>query len=181
MMKIVTLALQAAAVGGGALGGLWLKTIPASEPVEAAGPGEDTGAENKKPGKSTKGEPGKRAKDAHGSAETTAEGDYGYVKFSRQFIVPVVQTNSVGALVVLDLNLEVSASAAESAYAREPKVRDALLSTLLLLSSEGAFNSNFTRPPNLEAIRASLLSSARAVLGEDVHDILILSVSKQDI
>ncbi|MFL4469476.1 hypothetical protein ACERZ8_06190 [Tateyamaria armeniaca] len=47
-----------------------------------------------------------------------------YVKMNNQFVVPVVRGESVQALVVLSLSLEVPAGQKDAIYSREPKLRD---------------------------------------------------------
>ena len=115
----------------------------------------------------------------HGKAD--AGGETGFMKFSRQFIVPVVTRSNVSALVILDINLELDPSATENAYAREPKVRDALLKTLLQLSNEGAFGDGLLEEENLGEIRERLQASAKTVLGDEVIGVLILNVARQDV
>ena len=181
MIKIVSFILQLLGVVGGVFLGLSLKSSP---PADAHGV-EDMMAEagdakdDKEDDKAKGDKKDKKGEDGEDGAYEDGASDHVFVKFGRQFIVPVVQTNGANALVVLDINLEVSSSAADTAYAQEPKVRDALLSTLLELSTEGAFNAGFTNQANLEAIRARLLASARTVLNEDVHQVLILSIARQ--
>ncbi|NOX94412.1 MAG: hypothetical protein GXP04_04755 [Alphaproteobacteria bacterium] len=102
------------------------------------------------------------------------------MKFSRQFIVPVIRTNNVNALVVIDINIELLANATEKAYTREPKIRDALLSALLRLSNEGAFGDQLLNQQNIEHIREQLLTAAQSILGDSATDILILSIARQD-
>lgn len=181
MIKIASFILQLLGVVGGVFLGLSLKSGPPADAHEVedvmaeagdakAGKEDDKAKDDKKDEKDEGGD--------HGEYDDGA-GDHVFVKFGRQFIVPVVQTNGANALVVLDINLEVSSSAADAAYAQEPKVRDALLSTLLELSTEGAFNAGFTNQANLEAVRARLLASSRTVLNEDVHQVLILSIARQ--
>lgn len=183
MIKIISLLLQVAGVCGGVYLGLMLKggapdeSAPLSEnatPAEASANQAKTAdkkADSKKKDKKKDGKNGKNGEN----------GSLAFVKFSRQFIVPVVQSNGVNALVMLDINLEVTPSSTEVAYAQEPKVRDALLSTLLQLSTEGAFNARFTDQGNMDAIRARLLEAAQTVLHEDVHQVLILSIARQNI
>lgn len=178
MIKIASFILQLLGVVGGVFLGLSLKSGPPADAHEV----EDVMAEagDAKAGKEDdKAKDDKKDEKDEGGEYDDGAGDHVFVKFGRQFIVPVVQTNGANALVVLDINLEVSSSAADAAYAQEPKVRDALLSTLLELSTEGAFNAGFTNQANLEAIRGRLLASSRTVLNEDVHQVLILSIARQ--
>lgn len=181
MIKIVSLLLQVVGVGAGVYLGLWLKA--GSPDALNAGSEESTQTTEKTKAADAKADEKKennKKKDGHGE-DSGDNGDLAFMKFSRQFIVPVVQLNGVNALVMLDINLEVSPSATDIAYAQEPKVRDALLSTLLQLSTEGAFNARFTDQGNMDAVRGRLLQAAKTVLHEDVHEVLILSIARQNI
>lgn len=113
-----------------------------------------------------------------GGSENAA---YGYLKFSRQFVVPVVDATGVGALVVMDINIEVPPDVTESVYLQEPKLRDAMLNTLLSLSNKGAFNGRLLEPANIDTVRARLLEAAQSVIGEDAQGVLILSIARQDV
>ena len=184
MIKIVSFLLQLVGVAGGVFLGLSLKGGAPATPHDVEGVMEETGdAASEKKTKDDKkdkdGKKDKKAKDDNHGEEDKSNSNHVFVKFSRQFIVPVIQPDGANSLVMLDINLEVSSSASETAYAQEPKVRDALLSTLLELSTEGAFNAGFTDQSNLEDMRARLLASAREVLNEDVHEVLILSLARQ--
>ena len=175
MIKIISLLLQAAGVSAGVFVALMLKNGQADSHAAPA-----AGAEQGEAGEGSKGEKKKDSGKKKGG-DYGDSGEYGFVKFGRQFIVPVVKPDGVNALVVLDINLEVPTDVTETVYAREPKVRDALLSTLLRLSSEGAFNARFTTAENMDQIRGELLEAARAVLGDDVHEVLILSIARQNV
>lgn len=185
MIKIISIVIQVIAVAGGASLGLWLKS---SQPESAASKDESAHAEaiaatGKDDGtKEHKSDKKKKSKSGHGEEEPADSGSgYGFVKFGRQFIVPVVQGSAVTSLVVLDINLEVVSSATESAYSQEPKLRDSVLGALLQLSNEGAFNEQLIEHDNIDRLRARLLEAVRAVIGDDVNDVLILSVARQDL
>lgn len=181
MIKIVSFILQLLGVVGGVFLGLSLKSGPPADAHGVEGMMAEAGdaKAGKKDEKAKDDKKDKKDEDGDHSDDDDGANDHVFIRFSRQFIVPVVQADGANALVVLDINLEVSPAASDTAYAQEPKVRDALLSTLLELSTEGAFNAGFTNQANLEAIRSRLLTSARTVLNEDVHEVLILSIARQ--
>lgn len=198
MLKYLTLLLQLLAVVGGAAGGLWLKsaTAPAAEPARAqdeAKPAADDheSAEGKKAEAKPKAvdakTEGKRAGDkkagGHGGGHGEAEADaaYGFMKFSRQFVVPVIGDDGVRALVLLDINIEVPPAVTEFVYTQEPKLRDALLASLLQLSNSGAFDEHILERANMELVRSELLRAARSVIGEDAQNILILNIARQEV
>lgn len=182
MIKAIAIAIQAIAVAGGAYVGVTLSSGSSSAPEEKA----EKSAEKEKKEEKKKAKKDKKDKKAKGDkngddyggdgAETTS-----FLKFSRQFVVPVVSRDNVSALVILDISLELDPAATESAYSREPKVRDAILKSLLQLSNEGAFGDGLLEEENLNDIRARLQAAARTILGEDLVGVLILNVARQDI
>ncbi len=188
MIKVIAIAIQAIAVAGGAFVGVTLSSgslNPSHEPTDngADKHGDDHGEKSDaKPKKEKEKKKKSKKDDKHGGGHDKEGGETtGFMKFSRQFVVPIVSRNNVAALVIMDINLELDPSATENAYSREPKVRDALLKTLLQLSNEGAFGGGLLEQENLDEIRARLLASAKTVLGEDVVGVLILNVARQDV
>jgi len=210
MLKFLPYVLQAIFVVGGLSLGLWLKSgglpsAPKEKPAAhaeakadghgakeaSAGHGatsekktEKKKAEKKKKdshGGSSKGGHGESSKGGHGGKGGESGSPLGYLKFSRQFVVPVIAKSGVRSLVVMDINIEVPPDVTETAYLSEPKLRDSMLSVLLDLSNRGAFNEVMLDPANQENIRAELLDAARSVIGPDALSILILSIARQDV
>lgn len=103
-----------------------------------------------------------------------------YVKLNNQFIVPVVEGGRVASMVVLSLSLEVAAGKSEMIYAREPKLRDALLQVLFDHANTGGFRGSFTDGSNLIQLRQALREQAIAVVGPEVRDLLITDIARQD-
>lgn len=186
-MKIVSIVLQLIGVVAGVFLGLSMKSSGGQDGAGGSSAHAEEkhddghGKKEKKKGKKKDKKGGKShgKKDGHGSGEEDAA--YGFLKFSRQFIVPVVQADHVQSLVILDINLEVDPSATERAYSQEPKVRDALLRALFTLSNEGAFSGGFVDEENMEKVRTSLLTAAHGIIGDDVTEVLILNVARQDL
>lgn len=188
MIKIIAIVLQLIGVCAGVFIGFKLKYPDTGDSAVHSEGGDDHGDDHADDKKKKKKKKKSKKKDDHGKSDdhgddhSAAESNgAGFLKFSRQFIVPVLNQSGVNSLIVLDLNLELPPNVAETAYSREPKIRDALLSTLLVLSTEGAFNDNLLAPENLDMIRARLLESARSVLGDDVIQVLIVSIAKQNL
>ena len=117
------------------------------------------------------------AKDGHGSG-AGAGGDY--VKLPNQFVVPVIEGGRTEALVVLSLGLDVAPGVREAAFAQEPKLRDALLRVMFDHANAGGFSGGFTAGEPLERLRAALRERARALLGPELRDVLILDIARQD-
>jgi hypothetical protein len=202
MLKYLPYAIQGLAMIGGVAGGLWMKSAmtpsapeesPAHEEADAHAAAsdhataDDHGAKPKEGKKDSKKDAKKRDKKADkgghggGHGEGGDESAYGFMKFSRQFVVPVLGEAGVTSLIVLDLNIEVPSSETETIYQQEPKLRDSMLATLLSLSNTGAFSSELLEQGNLDTIRAQLLQSARAVIGESAQNVLILNITRQDV
>lgn len=121
----------------------------------------------------------------HAAPEAPAEGDEEsvneYVKLKNQFVVPVVESGRVAAMVVLNLNLEVRAGTQEDAFAQEPKIRDAFLQVLFDHANIGGFAGNFTSSSNMRVLRGDLRHAAEEILGERLVDVLIIDIVRQDI
>lgn len=209
MPKLVALILVLLGAAGGGAGGYFAKQMLAGDDSSSEG-GHDTSAEevddghgakkdsgDHKPAKKETASKGHGEKKSHGEAKSdhgksksghgendTASGSFdpsiNYFKFSRQFVVPVIADGGVTSLVLLDLNLEMDASAAESFYVREPKLRDALMEELLDIANDGRFGGMLTDRRNLDQIRLDLLHAAQDVEGDSVHDVLILDIMRQD-
>ena len=203
--KAVPFVIHALAVFGGVSGGVWLKSTLAAEAGKPAHADDHETAE-KKAGKhgatghdakpkdqhaaKEKKTDKKAAKDSHGGggghggghdSGSDSAGDTGFMKFSRQFVVPVIAASGVRSLVVMDINIEVPPGMEETVYTREPKLRDSMLAAMLNLSNRGAFNQNLLDARNLDSIRSELLTAARTVIGEDAQNVLILNITRQDV
>ncbi|MEM9169261.1 MAG: flagellar basal body-associated FliL family protein [Pseudomonadota bacterium] len=185
MGKILPILLQAIFVAGGVVGGLMLKPKPETPVVSAedgAHAGDEKGDAKKDPDKK-KEKKKKVGKNKKGKVDEdpddAAYSGTGYIKFGRQFIVPVIDPKGRNHIVMLDLSIEAPAIIAQNAYEREPKLRDALLSALFKLSNEGRLGDDILLEHNLQDLKKTLLKSAQAVMGEDAQGILILSIARQ--
>ena len=103
-----------------------------------------------------------------------------YVKLNNQFVIPVVESGQVAALVVVSLSLEVTAGSTETVFAREPKLRDVFLQVLFDHANAGGFRGSFTDGSNLIVLRQVLKEVAMQVLGDMVGDVLIVDIARQD-
>lgn len=139
--------------------------------------------------------PDKAAEDVDGAAlppECPAPGSASYaaapddaptefVKFSNQFMVPVLERDVVESMVVLSISVEVAEGSAERVYTREPRLRDAFLRVLFDHAQAGGFTGNFMNSVGLDTLRSALRETATGVSGPDVRDVLIVDLVKQDI
>ncbi len=199
MGRLIPLILGLVGLAGGAGAGLMLR--PAADPAAkggeesaAAGAGDKAGedqaaeaggkqaGEGKGDEKAGKGDGGEGAGKG-GGAEGAGEGDPAvpdYVKLSNQFVVPVVEDGRVSAMVILSLSLEVAPGTTEAVYAREPRLRDTFLQVLFDHANAGGFRGAFTDGANLILLRRALREAGTAVLGEDLREVLISDIVRQD-
>jgi len=104
-----------------------------------------------------------------------------FVRLNNQFVVPVLRDGAVTALVILSLTIEAKPGSREEVFAQEPKLRDALLSTLFDHANAGGFSGVFTETQTLGSLRRSLGETARAVLPEIAKGVLIMDLVRQDV
>ena len=155
LRKTIPLLLALVGLGIGAGAGLFLR--PASEPsVEGQ---EEVAA-------------AKESEDPEVAPE--------YVKLNNQFVVPVMDGGKVVSLVILSLSLEITPGNSAEIYAREPKLRDVFLQVLFDHANAGGFQGSFTDGSNLVILRKALFESAAGILGEQVKDVLISDIARQD-
>ncbi len=121
------------------------------------------------------------AAEAHAEAEPEEpEVPPEYVKLTNQFVIPVLQDGRIDAMVILSINLEVTAGSTEAVFAQEPKLRDAFLQVLFDHANAGGFRGSFTDGANMINLRTALHEVASEVLGDMVKDILIVDIGRQD-
>ncbi|MBV1927127.1 MAG: flagellar basal body-associated protein FliL [Rhodobacteraceae bacterium] len=104
-----------------------------------------------------------------------------YVKLSNQFVVPVVSGEQVSALVVLTLSLETVPGMTETIYSREPKLRDAFLQVMFDHANMGGFDGSFTSSNTLDILRTALREVAQLEFGNDISNVLIVGIARQDV
>ncbi len=134
---------------------------------------------HKKDKKAKKNKGHDKDKGNHGGASYDFD-EISYLKFKRQFVVPVMTHGKIDALVIMNLNLELNENAPENAYSLEPKLRDAITRELLALSNAGVFGENLTSSESYETVRSTLLSACEAILPKGIKDILILDIARQE-
>ena len=103
-----------------------------------------------------------------------------FVKLNNQFVVPVVEDGRVASLVVLSVSLEVTQGSREIVYQLEPKLRDAFLKQMFDHANIGGFSGTFTAASHMDSLRKALGEVAKTVLGDQVHDVLIIDIVRQD-
>lgn len=108
-------------------------------------------------------------------------GESDYVKLNNQFVVPVVKGEQVSALVVMTLSLETKPGMTEEIYSREPKLRDAFLQVMFDHANMGGFDGSFTSSNTLDILRRALREVAQIEFGEDISNVLIVGIARQDV
>lgn len=119
------------------------------------------------------------AQEEHHEEEDAPE--YVYVKLNNQFVVPVVEREELSALVVMSLSLETTPEMSDRVYALEPKLRDVFLQVLFDHANMGGFRGAFTRSDVMMPLRTALREAAQRELGNDISDVLIMDISRQDV
>ncbi len=160
----VLLAVIGLALGGGV--GLFLR--PAAAPVDTAKAGEKSTAKTETSAKNTT------------PSAPDASGEFEYAKLNNQFVVPIVESGKVTAMVILSLSLQVTKGSSAEVYSMEPKLRDAFLQVLFDHANTGGFNGNFTEGNKLQVLRDALKETAIKVMGSLVSDVLISDIARQD-
>lgn len=115
-----------------------------------------------------------------GGAEGHGGGSEEYVKLSNQFVVPLVDNGQVAAMMVLTLSLEVEPGGSDAVFAREPKLRDALLQVLFDHANADGFKGRYTDAETMVPLRRALREAAVKVLPGTVKDVLIADIVRHD-
>jgi hypothetical protein len=159
MKKLLPLILLLVGSGAGVGAGIFLR--PAPDPTAQAEPPEAVSFEL-------------------AEAQNATDTEYEYVKMNNQFVVPVVDGDQVNALVVMSLSLEVPAGQKDEIYAKEPKLRDSFLQVLFDHANIGGFDGAFTNANNLDVLRGALREVAQKDMGNQISDVLIIDIARQD-
>lgn len=126
----------------------------------------------------------KKEKAGHGKADKHGKSDGSevtYYKFSREFVVPMIENDRVQSLVILNLNLEVDTSISQELFSKEPVLRDNIMTTLVKLSSGGRTLNSITDVDNYETLRAMILANLQNEVPEGIRNVLILDMARQDL
>jgi hypothetical protein len=158
--KVVPLILALMGTGGGVAAGMWLS--PAARDDRAAVPEGNTG-------------PREDRKAAEAALDTE------FVKLDNQFVIPIVQSDMISAMVVMSLSVEITQGNTQHVYEREPKLRDAFLQVLFDHANMGGFAGEFTDSNTMDVLRVALTEKAERVLGDVVRGVLITGVARQDL
>ncbi|MEL6619132.1 MAG: flagellar basal body-associated FliL family protein [Pseudomonadota bacterium] len=162
--KLLPILLLLVGSGAGVGAGIFLRPTPEPTVIEDPGAEGDT----------------KDVAKIEAKPDAEEEQQSEYFKMSNQFVVPVVDQDEVRALVVLSLSLEVPIGQKDAVYAKEPKLRDSFLQVLFDHANIGGFDGAFTNANNLAVLRGALREVAQKDMGENVTDVLIIEIARQD-
>ena len=183
MKQLVPLAVAAVFIAGGGAGALFLKgglggTAEASSASDGGGHGESA----KSDGHGAKAEKGGHgeAKGGHGG-DAAASGEITYYRFSREFVIPIIENGKVDALVILNLNLEVDSALSQQLFSMEPKLRDNIMTTLIKLSADDRTLHSITDVENYETLRSMILTNLQSAVPHGIENVLILDMAKQEL
>ena len=159
MKKLLPLVLLFIGTGAGIGAGMFLRPEPEPEMLEETDGTAKVEQEEKKEEEPT---------------------DREYVKMTNQFVVPVIKQDQVQALVVMSLSVEVPAGQKDIIYSKEPKLRDSFLQVLFDHANIGGFDGAFSNANNLAVLRGALREAAKKDMGDQVSDVLIIEIARQD-
>ena len=147
-----------------------------------AGGGDSQVTDGDRVGADSEGEEAADEGDGDGGYGEEADPDspYEYVRLNNQFIVPIIRHGSVRSLVVISLTVEVLNGENTLVYSREPRLRDAFLRVMFSHANVGGFDGSFTTVEAMAPLRTGLREAAQQILGEIVHDVLIVDIVRQD-
>lgn len=126
-------------------------------------------------------EEGEESHEEAGNHDPDPDAATEFARLSNQFIVPVIKGDSVAALVVLSVTLEVETGGTEAVFSQEPRLRDSFLRVLFDHANVGGFDAGFTQAGTMAILRSSLKEAARHALGPLVHDVLIVDIVRQEV
>lgn len=190
MMKklLLPLILLLLGIGGGVGAGIFLIPAPVQEAMVPGPCGElsvpEVAAEH------VSAEPEGADQASTETGDVTAEGEpvdagaatgFEYVRMNNQFVVPVVEAGAVKSMVVLTISIEVTSGTQEMVFTYEPKMRDVFLQVLFDHANSGGFDGQFTSAENMRDLRRALRLAGQEAVGEQIHDVLITDIVRQDV
>ncbi|MFN7054799.1 flagellar basal body-associated FliL family protein [Hyphomonas sp.] len=177
MKHLITAFVAIACIVAGGVAGHFLKSSSGGGSAPATELAGEDGASGHEPEKA-KSEAG-----GHGSAPASKGGSSGssYYRFSREFVVPLIENGRVASLVILNISLEVDSAISGSLFSKEPALRDNIMTTLIALSNDGRTFESITNVENYESLRAMVLMNLKKVQPTGINNVLILDMARQDV
>jgi flagellar FliL protein len=131
-MKILVILLAPLGLVGGLAAGHFAAPTPPDEPIHEELAEKVSADQSEDEYAKTAPAPRKYAPKSAGESD--------YAKLDKQFVVPIVEDETVAALVVVTMAIEVSKGSTDVVYLHEPKLRDEFLSVLFNHGRSGAFH-----------------------------------------
>lgn len=186
LKKILGVIAPIVMVVGGVVGGDYVKNRQMLSSSGAQGPAKKAVKDKKhsdeaaKSKKSSKKDDKSSKKNKEYDNVTSYDDSPKYLKFKRQFVVPVMENGKIDALVIMNVNYVLDEQAPDNVYSFEPKLRDAIMREMLAMSNQDVFGENLTMAKNYELLRSTLLRAGQGVLTEGIRDVLILDIARQE-
>lgn len=195
MKLIAPLALALAGLGAGVAAGVALKPAPPEAPAAACGPDapeidaptldasklDAPAPAAHEPGAPAPCEaPAEAAEGPGAKAEANDHAKAAVVPLDKPLVAPVFAGDRVKAMVVASLAVALPEAEAAEVEAAAPRLRDAFLKVMFAHANSGGFDGAFTEGRKMEDLRAALLKAGRGVLGDQVSDVLITEIARQD-
>lgn len=190
MKHIITAIIAVVCIVAGGVGGHFLKSSggPAEAATAKAEAGQDDDGHGAKDDHAKKAEKDKakpkedkHAKSGGHGKDSAGSGGVAYYKFSREFVVPLIENGRVSSLVILNINLEIDASASGQMFSMEPALRDNIMTTLISLANDGRTFQTLSNIESYESMRAMVLMNLRKLVPNGIRNVLILDMARQDI
>lgn len=181
MKHLITAFVAIACIVAGGVGGHFLRSSGATpEAAVAEQSDEDGGAEAAETAPApadtvSNSSPGKAAAAGKNASALS------FHRFSREFIVPLIDNGRVSSLVILNINLEVDAAVSQTLFSMEPALRDNIMTTLITLSNDGRTFESISSIENYESMRAMILMNLKKTVPNGINNVLILDMARQDI
>jgi flagellar basal body-associated protein FliL len=135
--------------------------------------------------------PKEKEKDSHGGDKkakkdgkgaSTDSSESAFFRFSREFVVPMIQNERVSSLVILNINVESDAATSDKLFSQEPVIRDVIMTTLIEISGDGKTFQSMTSIENYETLRSLILVALQKRFPDmGIKNILILDIARQDL
>ncbi len=117
----------------------------------------------------------------HGDESGANSSDVIYYKFTREFVVPIMEGGRVKSLVIININLEADSAISQTLFSMDPKLRDNIMTTLIALSNDGVTFESFTDVDSYETLRSMILKNLANVVSSGIRNVLIVDIAKQDL
>lgn len=157
MKKLIVIILCIAGFAAGAFGGSWLR---GADPAKAEADAEKAASA---PDTTSK-EPVKAA----------------WFRMPTEFFIPILRNDNVQSVMILTLTVETAEENLSMVQASEHKLRDSLLSALMIHANTGGFDGNFTAEAHLAKLRTELLNAAQKATDGLATGILIENIARQE-